>query len=348
MSHMSILFVLMFIAEVDEPLRERMRAKAVALNKQAVPDPAFPTAVRCAPERHGLLGMGDCEYPLAEHIIKKAQMYKSFVNKAHEVWATKNSGIIHDIALPPAPRQTKPNPGGQKVKLVRGLLYNILHMMRQRSKKRNKEGIQGDTQHPVLLLKMNNGIVGWCLARAFFRPLCVWGIPLITQNMENDTTVLHLDLPVDRAPQLEDMNAMAEKAVQLDDSDAPSHCAYAVPAYRFRWDSPMQQLHLAGPLQWIEWKLDDVDSEWEGSSNGGGSGDEAASDGGSDGSPDAGDGKEAVRALNLLKSFGTLLPAVSSCQFNMLTCCCFGMETLTDLVIFIQSKRYFNLKNFLI
>ena len=156
-----------------------MSARATRLNQESKQIHALPAPVATAePSAYGAFGLGDADHPIAETIIKQAQAYKSFIEQAHEAWVSKNNSIVQDMALPPAPkeRSQRSSEDTERLRLFLGLLFNILRMMRDNAKKRNKEGIQSDTQHPLLFVKVNEKIQGWCLARAFYRPLKVWGL----------------------------------------------------------------------------------------------------------------------------------------------------------------------------
>ena len=85
--------------------------------------------------------------------------------------------------------------------------------------------------------------------------------------------------------------------------DDPEFCSFALPQYKFKWESPMAQLHLIGTIQWRSWKAGDVVEAWEASTDG----DDSDGNGGSDSSDKDEKDEEADKAMDLLRKASGLL-----------------------------------------
>ena len=236
----------------DPALRQKMAAKATMCNKQ------LTIADKSQQQPHlgacGQLGLGDSGFPIAEALLERVGNVKGFVNSAHKAWVKLNSQIIPDAVLPPAPRreaQVLPDHGGRG--LVRGLLHNILRMMRTQKRERLKQGIQAHIRHPLLLLKMPDRELAWCLIRATFKPLALWALRV---NYDADHAVCTLQLDTQHLETMvDDIEAIVERSAAEHDVEAAS---YAMPSYEFRWETPMSMLHLNGDLSWVDWSKADI------------------------------------------------------------------------------------------
>ena len=263
-------------------------------------------------EQYGHLGLGDSEFPISLPTLKNIHACKNFLNRAHAAWLQMHRNVINDQTLPPAPKQRQAASSSASRRLVLGLLYNVLRVMRSESKQRNKVGIQKNSRHPVLLLKGHNGIVlGWCLARAFYRPLRLWGVrirSLQESDLEVLPCILSLDICRNNFPNIDDMDVIADSL--KDGNNQIESFSYALPEYKFDWHTPMSELHVTRQFDWVTWSQSDVESEWEGSSNG------DDDDKGDDEDDNAAD-KEAEDALDLLHS----VTASGNCaEHNNATC----------------------------
>ena len=295
-----------------------MSEKAKQLNRNVAPAgaivPVNDNFSETLPLEFGPLGIGDVEFPISEDILKATQKYKAFINRSHATWVKKNSNIIHDLKLPPAPKERKARSDEleTQLRLPLGLFYNILRFMRELHRKMNKEGIQSSTKCPLLLVKRNGKVLGWCLARAMFRPLAVWGIRIREDDLSTAALPesVVLDLQQDYLPIIDDMDAIAIRMLHLggplqdedEHEDDPAFCSYALPKYNFKWETPMSQLHLIGTIEWRSWKDSDVVGAWEGSTDG-----DDDSNGGSDSSDKDEKDEEAEKAMNLLRKASGLL-----------------------------------------
>lgn len=304
-------------AEANPDLRTSMSEKAKQLNRNGATDGAIMPVNDNSAEtlQFGPLGLGDVEFPISEDILKASQKYKAFINRSHALWVKKNSNIIHDLKLPPAPKDRKARSDAleAQLRLPLGLLYDILRLMRELHRKMNKESIQSSAKWPLLLVKRNGKMLGWCLARAMFRPLAVWGLRIREDDLSIATLPesLILDLQQDYLPIIDDMDAIAIRMLHLggplqdedEHEDDPEFCSFALPQYKFKWESPMSQLHLIGTIQWRSWKAGDVVEAWEASTDG----DDSDGNGGSDSSDKDEKDEEADKAMDLLRKASGLL-----------------------------------------
>lgn len=242
----------------DPALRKRMTTKATMWNKQMTiadkrPQHQDPQQLQLL-GACGQLALGDSEFPIAERLLEHVSSAKSFVNSAHKAWVNLNSHIIPDAVLPPAPKgapQALSDHGGRG--LVRGLLRNILRMMRTQKRERLKQGIQAHVRHPLLLLKMPDRELAWCLIRATFKPLALLAL---RANYDAVRAVCTLQLDAqDMDSMVDDMEAIVERSAAEHDAEAAS---YALPSYEFRWETPMSTLHLNGDVSWVEWSSADI------------------------------------------------------------------------------------------
>ena len=227
------------------------------------------------PRRMGVHGVGDDRYPIAVDLIKSLQSHRQLVNRCDRAWREYAGRLVETGSLPRQQTarckcsagfcyesQTTGVPASA-LDLSVGLLKNVLRRMRATARKQRKE-LKGDMRHPLLLVDLPTGVVGWLISRSQFNPLTchAWAVRISGSKINNHAesqVQLKMDTRADK--QLPSLQSFEEVVATIAEPLAEQHTRrqlqYQLPGYCVRWNSDMTTLFVT-PFDWVSMTSSEV------------------------------------------------------------------------------------------
>lgn len=271
-------------AEEDPALRDAFGKRAKQINAEAVSRQCEVTEAEAQshqPEHIGvgLCGVGDVSFPVAVEVMQRIQkLQKGLVTSCASKWASMFSKICEPMGKIPQQRvvhcrcftkfcwtHAQRHVDSRSIHLAKGLLLNILRALRLRNRERGSAAISGTKFHPLLVVKSPNGLRGWLLVCASFKPLRLHGWRLKIPQGICESVPFRCKLTFEEVSpagqQVPVLDTFEQVIKGISDGGAVQCLNYSMPKYHVFWDSELLNLHAHPQWNWISMAESDLQDD---------------------------------------------------------------------------------------
>ena len=146
--------------------------------------------------------------------------------------------------------------------LARGLLLNIIRMMRLANRQKGSSIITSQKKHTLLIIETENGFCGWLLVCVSYKPLRLSGWKVDLPKRIRESFPICVKLRFDdvgngcKVPAIETFEKMLHRMLG---ERVVNKVHYSLPGYALFWDSNLRHLHLEPGWKWIPLTQEDLD-----------------------------------------------------------------------------------------